>query len=49
MSTDYVAMILADIQGQIRALNGRIDAIEDALAADEGDEVETYMDGTPVR
>lgn len=50
MSDDYLPMLLAGMQSEIKELKGRVEELEAAIGADpqDQDEPETYMDGTPV-
>jgi uncharacterized coiled-coil protein SlyX len=49
MSTDYVGMLIANMQEQLKALTSRVEALESAAPMDEDDQPGTYMDGTPIR
>ena len=51
MSDDYLPLLLANMQQEIADLRQRVEMLEQATAdmADEGEEPDTYMDGTPIR
>lgn len=44
-----MGLLLADMQDKLRALTERVEALEEALAGEDEDSPDTYMDGTPVR
>ena len=51
MSDDYLPLLLATMQQEMVNLRQRVEMLEQATAdmVDEGEEPDTYMDGTPIR
>lgn len=46
MADDYLPLLMAHMQKAIADLTERVEALEAGM--DEGEEAETYMDGTPI-